>query len=117
MRKHRVRDILGEILPDSRIESDARALLVEIGDQPIELESGSIVVPMEVRLDVIRKCYVLSKPDWGFGEYYLAILAVGGVSELKFGVAHAKFCYLDIYYNNVLEKITQDFYSRTPRVS
>jgi hypothetical protein len=74
--------ILDDFLPDFQIKQDLLHILWEDElECEIELETGTIQVPRDALLEVISKSYMQNKYDIGFGNYYVAQVAIGGVKK------------------------------------
>ncbi|WP_333028494.1 MULTISPECIES: hypothetical protein [unclassified Microcoleus] len=104
--------ILDDFLPDSKIKEDLLTILWENElDCEIELEIGTIKVPRSTVLEVISKSCRQNNYPIGFGNYYAAQVAIGGVKKLTCGILEPVYCFATLFYNWELNLITTDVHS------
>lgn len=89
---------LDEFLPNKLIQEDlSRILWMENPEEPIELEEKYVMVPHGCPLEVVSKSYRKNFYEIGFGNYYAAQVAVGGVIEEKSGIISPKYCFATLF--------------------
>ncbi|MBD2597502.1 hypothetical protein H6G74_24725 [Nostoc spongiaeforme FACHB-130] len=103
---------IDDFLPDSKIKSDLINTLWEDKlECVLELERGTIIVPHDVLLEVVSKSYRQNNYQIGFGNYYAAQIAIGGVKELNSGILYPLHCFATIFYTFDKKLITVDIHS------
>jgi len=108
--------ILDDFLPDSKIKEDLLNMLWEDElecelECEIELEIGTIKVPRDALLEVVSKSYRNNRYNIGFGNYYAAQVAIGGVREEKCGILYPVYCFATLFYDLDRDVITTDVHS------
>lgn len=105
---------LEQFLPDTLIQSDLAKLLWEEKEEycEIELAKGIITVPYNVPLEVISKSYRQNiYEEVGFGNYYVAQVAIGGVKKQESGILYPVYCFATLFYTPDKALITNDVHS------
>jgi hypothetical protein len=104
---------INQFLPDSLIQDDLlKFLWGDRNECEIELdENNTIVVSRSVKLEVIVKLYRHSVYKVGFGNYFCAEVAIGGVTKVSGGIVEPLYCYATIFYSPEKEVITVDVHS------
>lgn len=100
---------LNEFLSDSRVQDDLlKALWDDKEECDIILESETIKVPRSAFLEVISKSYRENIYRVGFGNYYAAQVAIGGVEKQTSGILYPAYCFATLFYNSDRGLITID---------
>ncbi len=100
---------LDDFIRDSQIKHDLLNILWEDElECEIELETGTIKVPRDTLLEVVSKSYRQNKYGIGFGNYYAAQVAIGGVKKQQCGLLYPVYCFATLFYNSERNIITTD---------
>ena len=105
---------LDEFLSDDKVVSDLRQILSTLPAGVIELDAGTIRVEPECQVELVSKSCISQRFDRGFGSCFTALVAVGGVSNVEYGIVAAHHCFAVLWYSPNLELITIDFTSVCP---
>ncbi|MBD2183323.1 hypothetical protein H6S82_17450 [Planktothrix sp. FACHB-1355] len=101
--------VLDDFLPDYKVKEDLLNILWEDDlECEIDLETGKIKVPRDTLLEVISKSYRQNNYQIGFGNYYAAQVAIGGVKKQESGILYPVYCFATLFYNRERDVITTD---------
>lgn len=104
---------LEQCLPDAIVIRDMKRVIHEEAGSYVELDAGSISIPVDCAHEVISKAFIEQRFDVGFGNCFRAVVAVGGVSSIDCGLIQAKYCVCTLWYNSGGNLITLDFSKET----
>ncbi|WP_427160445.1 hypothetical protein ACQFX9_01840 [Aliinostoc sp. HNIBRCY26] len=77
----------------------------------LELAQRTIIVPRNVQLEVVSKSYRQNNYQIGFGNYFAAQIAIGGVKKIESGILDQVYCFATIFYTLDKRIITVDVHS------
>jgi hypothetical protein len=100
-------------LPDERIFEDIRNILDE-GDRRIELDGQWVPYEPDVPLQVLVRSVYAYEMEFGFGNGFRVLVAIGGVKGIEAGVPRAGICFATLWYRADRKLITVDFTADVP---
>ncbi|MEH1820354.1 MAG: hypothetical protein V7L31_14945 [Nostoc sp.] len=104
--------VIDNFLTDSEVKEDLINTIWEDDlSCELELEQGTVLVYRNTLLEVVSKSYRQNNYQIGFGNYYAAQIAIGGVKELKSGILYPVYCFATIFYTFDKKLITVDIHS------
>jgi hypothetical protein len=107
----RLQDLMDEILPVAKVVADVSHVLQQANGR-IELEDGWIEVPKDAPVQVLSRNMSLAEGQFGFGNCFRAVVAIGGLEEPSDGVLSPRICFATPWYNESGRFITIDFSAR-----
>ncbi|MEH2059350.1 MAG: hypothetical protein V7K97_24995 [Nostoc sp.] len=103
---------IDNFLTDSEVKEDLINTIWEDElECELELERGKFLVYRNTLLEVVSKSYRQNNYQIGFGNYYVAQIAIGGVKELNSGILYPIYCFATIFYTFDKKLITVDIHS------
>lgn len=103
---------LDEFLPDTQIQKDLSNILWKDSEEcEVELEEGKLKIPCNTLLEIISKSYRKNIYPVGFGNYYAAQVAIGGIKEQRSGILYPVYCFATLFYDSDKDLITTDVHS------
>ena len=107
---------MNEILPDSVVEEELRAILrqaqEEGGNAPVELNGNIVSVPVDVDIEVVTKAFFEERHDAGFPTGFRVQVAIGGISSNGVLGLVATYCFATLFFNAEGRRFTVDFHTK-----
>lgn len=100
---------LEQWLPDAIVVNDLKRLIYATTCGQVELDSGTITIPLDCDYELVSKAFIEQRYDVGFGSCFRAVVAIGGVADIDSGVVRAKYCFCTLWYSSDRKLITTDF--------
>jgi hypothetical protein len=108
-----MREFLDTVLPPSKIAADLMQILSE-ATYTVELDGATVTIPRDVPLSVVSRSAHAYEYAIGFGDHLRALVAIGGVQDISYGVPVAGVCFATLWYSIEAKVITVDFCSGMP---
>jgi len=105
---------LNDMLSIDKIKNDARSVVSEADGVLWVNDEKSVDVSTKDPLEVIAKSFHIRDPEYGFGNHFRALVAVGGLIGINNGIPEAGKCFLTLWYNQDVELITVDVQAEAP---
>ncbi|MBH8562838.1 hypothetical protein I8748_11710 [Nostoc sp. CENA67] len=103
--------VIDDFLTDNEVKKDLiNTIWEDKSECLLELEQKTIIVPRNTLLEVVSKSYRQNNYQIGFGNYYAAQIAIGGVKELNSGILYPVYCFATIFYTFDKKLITVDIH-------
>ena len=107
--------VLEQWLPDAVVVTDLEKLIFADAGGQIELDSGTITIPIECEFELVSKAFIEQRHNVGFGSCFRVVVAIGGVSQADAGELRAGHCFCTLWYSLDRQLITTDFYEEARR--
>lgn len=115
MSTDRMVHMMNEILPDSVVEEELRALLRQAQDEggsaPVELNGNVVSVPVDVAIEVVTKAFFEERQDAGFPTGFRVQVAIGGITSNGVLGLVARYCFATLFFNAEGRRFTVDFHT------
>lgn len=100
---------LEQWLPDAVVIADLKQVLNSQSPAIITLESGDVIILHECEFEVVSKAFIEQRFDVGFRTCFRAIVAIGRVTRVEYGIIHSEYGFSTLWYNHEPKLITTDF--------